>query len=243
MNKYDDIAKYYDLLMQSGYYDYTKIAESLNSILKGRQQLLEIGVGTGLLLEKLLDRNPNYEITGIDFTPKMLDQCHARLGNRAKFLEENVLSMDLPESFDGVYSQGGPLGFSRVGDDYHLYSFVPNVEDTLKLLNNIGRHVVEGGLLALSVQGYKTTDADGDREIGNGIVYEQQKYLSFLENKEMYLWEKDYIFKKEGEIVARDRHKFLMLHGQVLEDAMNASGLKFKEVSPDDLYRVYQKVS
>jgi SAM-dependent methyltransferase len=241
MNKYDDIAHYYDLLMQSGYYDYTTCSRSLNSILKDRKKILEIGVGTGLLAEQMLDRNPQYEITGIDFSPRMLDQCQTRLGNRVKVVEGNVLSMDLQESFDGVYSQGGPVGVNRVGNDYHLCSLVPNFEDTLKMLKNIGSHVVERGLLALSIQGEKT-NADGEKEIGEGIVYEQQKHLSFLENQEMYVWEKDYIFKKEGEIVARDRHKFLMLHGQVLEDAMNAAGFQFKEVTPDDLYRVYQKV-
>ena len=50
----------------------------------------------------------------------------------------------------------------------------------------------------------------------------------------MYDWEKDYIFQKEGEILARERHKFLMLHGQLLEDSMAMAGFKFKEVSPDN---------
>ncbi|MGB3509430.1 MAG: class I SAM-dependent methyltransferase [Microcoleaceae cyanobacterium] len=240
MNKYDEMAPYYDLLMEIGYYDYTKAAKSLHSILKGRKKILEIGIGTGLLAEKLLELDPKYEITGIDFTPAMLDQSKIRLGNRAKLLEGNVLSMELQELFDGVYSQGGPVGVSRVGKDYHLYSFLLDFENTIKMLNNIARHLVYGGLFALSIQG-EETDTDSDREIGKGIVYAQQKELSFSDNKEMYFWEKDYIFKKEGEILARDRHKFLMLHGQLLEDTMNAAGFKLKEVTPDDLYLVYQK--
>ncbi|MDY7003718.1 MAG: class I SAM-dependent methyltransferase [Cyanobacteriota bacterium] len=240
MNKYDDIAQYYDLLMESGYYDYQKAAQSIDSILKGRKKLLEIGVGTGLLAEKLLELDPSYEITGIDFTPSMLDRSKARLGNRAKVVEGNVLSMDLQESFDGIYSHGGPVGVSRVDNDYHLYSFLPNFEDTVKILDNIARHLVDEGLFVLNIQA-EEIDADGDRDIGNGIVYAQQKHLSFLENQEMYFWEKDYIFKKEGEIVARDRHKFLMVYGQLLEDTMKAAGFKLKQTTPDDLYMVYQK--
>ncbi|MBC6477484.1 MAG: class I SAM-dependent methyltransferase [Hormoscilla sp. GM7CHS1pb] len=170
--------------MESGYYNYRKEAQSLDSILKGRKKILEIGVGTGLLAEKVLELNPNYEITGIDFTPAMLDRSKARLGNRAKVVEANVLSMDLQESFDGIYSHGGPAGVSRVGKDYHLYSFLPNWEDSVKMLNNIARHLVDGGLLVLSIQG-EETDADGEQDIGKGIVYEQQKHLSFLENQEM----------------------------------------------------------
>ncbi|NEO51901.1 MAG: class I SAM-dependent methyltransferase [Okeania sp. SIO3B5] len=107
MNKYDDIAQYYDLLMESGYYDYPKESQSLDSILKGRKKLLEIGVGTGLLAEKLLELDSSYEITGIDFSPAMLERGKARLGNRVKVVEGNVLSMELQESFDGIYSHGG----------------------------------------------------------------------------------------------------------------------------------------
>ncbi|NEO77798.1 MULTISPECIES: class I SAM-dependent DNA methyltransferase [Moorena] len=241
MNKYDNIAEYYDSTMKSGYYDYPKEAQSLDSILKGRKKLLEIGVGTGLLAEKLLELDPSYEITGIDFTPAMLDRAKARLGNRAKVVEGNVLSMDLQESFDGIYSHGGPAGVCRVGNDYHLYSFLPDFEDTVKMLDNIARHLVDGGLFVLNIQA-EEIDADGEQDIGNGIVYAQQKHLSFLENKEMYFWETDYRFKKEGRIVASDRHKFLMVYGQLLEDTMKAAGFKWKEATPDDLYMVYQKM-
>ncbi|NEQ78317.1 MAG: hypothetical protein F6K23_38240 [Okeania sp. SIO2C9] len=59
----------------------------------------------------------------------------------------------------------------------------------------------------------------------------------------MYFWETDYRFKKEGEIIASDRHKFLMVYGKVLEDTMKTAGFKLKEVTHDDLYMVYQKVS
>jgi len=241
INKYDDIAEYYDLTMKSGYYNYSKEAQSLHSILRSWKKLLEIGVGTGLLVEKLLELDPSYEIIGIDFTPAMLERGKVRLGNRAKIVEGNVLSMDLQESFDGIYSHGGPAGVCRVGNDYHLYSFLPNFENTVQMLNNIASHLVDGGLFILNIQA-EEIDADGEQEIGNGIVYAQQKHLSFLDNQEMYFWETDYSFQKEGEIVASDRHKFLMMYGQLLEDTMKAAGFKFKEVTADDLYMIYQKV-
>ncbi len=150
--------------------------------------------------------------------------------------------MDLQESFDGIYSHGGPAGVCRVGNDYHLYSFLPNFSDSVTMFENIARHLVDGGLFVINIQA-EEIDADGEQEIGNGMVYAQQKHLTFLENQEMYFWETDYRFEKEGEILARDRHKFLMLHGQLLEETMKGAGLKLKEVTPDDLYMVYQKVS
>ena len=184
VNKYDDIAEYYDLIMESGYYDYAKEAQSLASILKGRKKLLEIGIGTGLLAEKMFELDSRYEITGIDFSPAMLVRSKARLGNRANVVENNVLSMDLQESFDAIYSHGGPLGISRVGNDYHLYSFLPNFEDSVNVLNNIACHLVYRGLLVLSIQG-EETDVDGEQDIGMGIVYAQEKQL-YPDKKETY---------------------------------------------------------
>ncbi len=171
----------------------------------------------------------------------MLAKSKARLGNRVKVVEGNVLSMNLPEKFDAIYSQGGPLDISQVGEDYHLYSFLPSFEETINMLNNISHHLINGGLLVLNIQA-EETDADGDKEIGHGIVYRQQKYLSFLENQEMYFWEKDYIFIKKDKIVARDCHKFLNLHGQLLKNTMKAAGFKLKEVSADNLYLVCQQI-
>ncbi len=152
MNKYNEIAQYYDLIMESGYYNYEKDAQSLGSVINTRKKILEVGVGTGLIVEKLLEFNPLYEITGIDFTPDMLNRSKARLGNRVMVIEGNVLSMDLQDSFDVIYSHGGPVGISQVGNDYHLYSFLPDFEDRVKMLKNIVFHLVNGGLFVLNIQ-------------------------------------------------------------------------------------------
>lgn len=53
MNEYTGIADYYDLLMTSGYYNYEKIAKAIKTIISKDQKIIEIGVGTGLVLEQL----------------------------------------------------------------------------------------------------------------------------------------------------------------------------------------------
>lgn len=45
--------------------------------------LIDIGCGSGLLLERLLDRDPRLEATGVDVTYEMLDIARQRLGGRA----------------------------------------------------------------------------------------------------------------------------------------------------------------
>ncbi len=52
-NIYTNITDYYDLLMTQGYYDYQTMAEALYSLMQDRYKILELGVGTGLLAEKL----------------------------------------------------------------------------------------------------------------------------------------------------------------------------------------------
>jgi len=52
MNKYNnyygrEMAEFYDLITNSGYYDYKKLVGMIKSILSNRKKVLEIGVGTG----------------------------------------------------------------------------------------------------------------------------------------------------------------------------------------------------
>ncbi|WP_254567515.1 hypothetical protein [Oscillatoria sp. HE19RPO] len=58
MNEYTGIADYYDLLMTRGYYNYEKLAQAIAEMVYPHQKIIEIGVGTGLLLEALLNINP-----------------------------------------------------------------------------------------------------------------------------------------------------------------------------------------
>lgn len=68
INQYTNITEYYDLWVTSGYYDYQIMAEEVNSIIGNSRNILELGVGTGLLAQKYLEIDPNCEFTGVDFT-------------------------------------------------------------------------------------------------------------------------------------------------------------------------------
>ncbi|NES73199.1 MAG: class I SAM-dependent methyltransferase, partial [Okeania sp. SIO2D1] len=57
--------------MTSGYFDYDSLSNILYNLLGTRRKVLDIGVGTGLLTEKMLSL-ANYNIVGVDFSPGML---------------------------------------------------------------------------------------------------------------------------------------------------------------------------
>ena len=46
------------MIMTSGYYDYDKISESILDVYQGGN-ILELGCGTGLILEKLIKQKKN----------------------------------------------------------------------------------------------------------------------------------------------------------------------------------------
>ena len=115
--QYSQIAQYYDLWVTSGYYDYRSMAKSAHDIVGNGRHLLELGVGTGLLVEEYLKLDPNCTFTGIDFAPSMLEIAHrrlgeGRLGKDIKLMEADAVTMALNTTFDAAISNGGGLGYS-----------------------------------------------------------------------------------------------------------------------------------
>lgn len=59
MNECTGIADYYDLLITSGYYNSEKLAQTSAERVSPHPKIIEIRVGTGLLLEALFKINPD----------------------------------------------------------------------------------------------------------------------------------------------------------------------------------------
>ena len=107
LNQYTGITDCYDLLMRGGYYDHDTMAGAADAVMGDRKKVLELGVGTGLFAQSLAGRKPDCDITGVDFTPSMLDIAHDRVGAATRLIEADVTSMDLEDTFDAAISSGG----------------------------------------------------------------------------------------------------------------------------------------
>jgi SAM-dependent methyltransferase len=157
MGDYTNMAGYYDVIMTSGYYDYAKIVDSLVAH-RPQRNVLEIGCGTGLILEELAKRQPQLPITGIDLTAPMLSIAQKRLAPFAtvSLSQQNITELSLDEKHELAFSYGGVWYFVIAN---HLG------------FEHLSKHIATGGTLLLGIQG---PHHDYETVISNGMTYSQK---------------------------------------------------------------------
>jgi SAM-dependent methyltransferase len=166
------MSSYYDLIMTSGYYDYDAIVDELARRADVRT-MLEIGAGTGLILEKLVARRPDLAVVGVDLTQAMLDIAVERLAPHphVTLRRQNVVSLCLEQRFDLAFSYGGVWYFVPDGDRFMMISHIRDERANVEGFERLGAHVVAGGTLLLGVQ---APHSDYAAPVTNGMRYSQQ---------------------------------------------------------------------
>lgn len=192
MGDYSKMAEYYNTIMTSGYYDYDKIAENILDFYQGGS-ILEVGCGTGLILEKLIKRKKFNQLTGIDLTESMLDIARENLKyfDNISLSNQNVVTLSLEQKYDLAFSYGGPWYFVRDKEEFYLISHICDNDENQKGIEQVSNHITSGGKLLLGIQG---PHYDYDKEIVNGMTYAQKirpTANGFV--KDYYLLDKDKI--------------------------------------------------
>jgi SAM-dependent methyltransferase len=173
MGDYTNMAGYYDVIMTSGYYDYEKIVDSLVSHSPERN-VLEIGCGTGLILEELAKRRPQLPITGIDLTAPMLSIAQKRLApfSTVSLSQQNITELALDEQHELAFSYGGVWYFVMDGDkEPFLVSHIADENANRLGFEHLSKHIAVGGTLLLGIQG---PHHDYETVISNGMKYSQK---------------------------------------------------------------------
>lgn len=101
-------------------------------------RILELCCGTGRLTIPLA--KDGYNITGVDFTPSMLEEAKlkaAESGLKIEFIEADIRNLDLPEKYDLIF-----IPFNSI---HHLYKN----EDLFKAFNTVKKHLKKDGLFLL----------------------------------------------------------------------------------------------
>ncbi|EPH44161.1 class I SAM-dependent methyltransferase [Streptomyces aurantiacus] len=242
VNSYAALSGHYDRIMTSGYYDYGDYARTLLDLLADRPRLLEIGTGTGLVVEKLLELAPAGaapDITGIDHTESMLAQARARVGERARFLRQDVLRMDVPADFDAAFSVGGVWYHTPDPDAAEgatlLCSHLVEDADNIQGLRNVHASLRPGGVLLLARQ---PAHHDHTRELPDGLVYAQTirrtgegRYV-----KDYYVTRRD-----DGHVEAHQRSPFRAYPQERGLDLLEKCGFRAAYVSDNGLFHVYSR--
>lgn len=185
-NKYSEsISQWYDRIMEAGYYDHDGVADALAKILGHRKKILELGIGTGLLARRLSAMG--YEVSGIDFTKSMLDIARKRLGNKVKLYEQNVIGLNLPETYEAAVSEGGVWLATRDSEGrIFLESHIIYLKQNILGMKNVADHLSAKGLLILGIQPAHK-DWEG-LELRDGAVYSQKvRYHGNLIDKEYFV--------------------------------------------------------
>lgn len=101
-------------------------------------QILELCCGTGRLTLPIAE--DGYNISGVDYTPSMLEQAKLKAteaGLEINFIEADIRTLDLQEKFDLIF-----IPFNSI---HHLY----RNEDLFKALVCVKHHLKESGLFLL----------------------------------------------------------------------------------------------
>jgi len=234
-NKYTALAEYYDNLMTSGYYDYKIFATSLYDILGKRKNILDIGIGTGLLTEQMLLLH-EYQITGIDFSPAMLAQTEARLKDTSvRFVCADIQDYKSGKTFEAIISTGGTLCISYKEEEkqYRLYSYCCDKDAYIKLLNKLYNLLEKNGILCISIQGEHT---DYEIPIKNGIMYAQE--TNFMENS----LQKTYTFSLDGTILNQQSLQLIFFDERELHDLFTTAGFFFVGTDRTKKFCTFRKI-
>ncbi|WP_424887216.1 class I SAM-dependent methyltransferase [Streptomyces sp. XH2] len=233
VNTYTELSDYYDLIMTSGYYDYAAYAAELAELLQGCRDVLELGVGTGLVCERLLRHSiDGLRLTGLDHTESMLAQARARLGERVQLLNQDIRQLDLPASFDGAFSVGGVWAHYRTGTEAALGSHLPDHDSNVSALRRLHASLRPGAVLLIAVQ---RPHDDYEHVLPNGLVYEQR--VKTLSGDRLV---KDYYLRQDGRVVAHQQCVFRVLSESRGNGLLQQCGFRFTGVSPKGNFYAYR---
>lgn len=101
-------------------------------------RILELCCGTGRLTIPIA--KDGYDISGVDYTPSMLDQAKVKAseaGLEIEFIEADIRTMDLQRKYDLIF-----IPFNSI---HHLY----RNEDLFQVLDVVKNHLKAGGLFLL----------------------------------------------------------------------------------------------
>ena len=141
---YNDFVKVKNIISIKGYFSIRgySFIKSIFDIYADKEinSILDLGCGTGS--HALFFAEMGYEVTGVDFSEKMLKIARekaARQGKRISFLQQDIRHLDLPQKFDAAVAMFAVMSYQATNQDF---------EDALI---SVHRQLDPGGLFIFDV--------------------------------------------------------------------------------------------
>ncbi len=234
-DQYQGLAKFYDKFIQKDR-NYSEIAAELAQVIGEARDLLDIGIGTGLIVENLLQIEPAYKITGIDTSEPLLEEARKRLGQKVDLYCQSVSELDIGKKFDVAYSRGGAWTFFNCESETMLASHIFSSVDIQKSFDCVAKHLQPGSLLIISFSnGYR----DNLVELDNGIVHKRIATTELIENESHAIL--NHLFYQNDELVTQQTLKLKLLSYQTCKMMLEKAGFIEKDINPGKYY-TYLKI-
>lgn len=129
MKSYDNFAPFYDLTMGDRSDVINLLKAEINLYAPHAKNLLELGCGTGAILAGF----PEFECTGIDFSPKMLQIAQQKLP-KSHLKLGTITNFELAHTFDVIFCV------------FDTINHLPNLKSWSELFNNAHKHLSRSGI-------------------------------------------------------------------------------------------------
>lgn len=234
MDLYQGIADFYNSFVQKNR-DYQAIARELSEIIGDRQELLDIGIGTGLLVEQILRLRPELNISGVDTSASLLAQAHECLGAKVNLHCQDVTNLHLGRMFDLAYSRGGAWAFLNDGDTVLLASHILELDAVQKSFERVAAHLRDGGHLVII---FSNANHSKCENFDNEVSLQRTVCKDWIDGKE-YL-SLDYACHQQGNLVGHQRVRMRLIDLELVENMLRLANLR-PISSRNCNYYIYQK--
>ncbi|MEM1168015.1 MAG: class I SAM-dependent methyltransferase [Cyanobacteria bacterium P01_H01_bin.35] len=231
---YQKLADYYDDFVQKNR-NYEKIADQLSKLIGNGRELLDIGIGTGLLVKYLLQIEPNYNVVGIDTSEALLEKANKRLGNKVSLYCQSVSEINIDKIFDVSYSRGGAWTIFKDETGIMLGSHILDLDEIQKSFQCVSDRLKTGGLLIIS-----TSNVNSNKlmELENGIIHKRTAEIQQVKNESYARFE--YSFHKDEKLLTQQTLMLRLLSPQEFVPMLNEAGFMATNID-DSEYYIYRR--
>ncbi len=169
---FDRWASTYDWIFPSVFYQaiHKRLLEHVN--LPNRANVLDLGCGTGRLLDRLADRFPDLRGTGLDFSPEMLRQARQRNHHHPRliYVQGNAEALPFADSqFDAVFNTLSFLHYPKPEQVFSEVSRVLHPGGRFYLVDPTFKRQVESEYVDVLTGGIRIYSSEGRDRMGRQV--------------------------------------------------------------------------